>query len=798
LEFLTWTDAPAGSASVLFEEGRTIEGLEESGLMAAKVGNTALREIETLFAVGAIGGLSDGQLIERFLSGTRDETETAFAALVDRHGAMVMGVCRRLLSDSNDADDAFQATFLVLVRRAHSIARRDQLVNWLYRVAYQTARVARTRAAKRRAKERQVIDGLRARSTRDEAGCGDLLVHLDEELSRLPEKIRVPVVLCELEGQSRKEVALRLGIAEGTLSSRLARARKLLRDRLAKRGLALGAGALAAGLRHDVSAAAVRPALAKATVQAALRYATGGVVPRSVTSLTEGVLKTMFLTKLKAGAVVLLASCTMASLTTLATERVAALAAVASASPGPPQDPAADAAAKAEKPPAAGSDGVVQSKGRDLTPDGKLMYVNIYSNDKNVDRVSLHDFANVSILPKIQRTRGIGNATIPGNLVYPARIFLNPDRMRAHNVSSADVMKAISEQSMLGSPNLLGQATGKTSQSKEYVLTYIGGFNKLDQYASIVLKANPDGEILRVKDVGEVELGPRFFDIFSDVDGHPAAAIVLKQLPGWSAAIVIEAVKKNLEEIKAAAFPPGMNFEVIPLENQGMIYAVIETPPGSTLAYTSFKCHELEAIAKGIDEITSVSSLAGYQIRTEGRGSNAGTCLIQLKNRPDRKLTSRRIIEKLGEKCRTINVNLEFFEPPSVSVFVADGGVSVRVLDRTNSNNERLGRVPETFMDDLLKRKDLEGLFTFFASNYPQYELVINNDVAMQKRVSIANALENLPIVRGSDVQAEAKFRRLAAEDFANLFIKNDRGEMVPYSSFMQLKKKEGLNEINR
>src|SRR5215470_11087683 len=154
--------------------------------MAEKVGNTALREIETLFAVGAIGGLSGGQLIERFLSGTRDEAETAFAALADRHGAMVMGVCRRLLSDSNDADDAFQATFLVLVRRAHSIARRDLLANWLYRVAYQTARVARTRAAKKRAKERQVIDVLRTRSTQDEAGCGDLLMHLDEELSRLP------------------------------------------------------------------------------------------------------------------------------------------------------------------------------------------------------------------------------------------------------------------------------------------------------------------------------------------------------------------------------------------------------------------------------------------------------------------------------------------------------------------------------------------------------------------------------------------------------------------------------------
>jgi hypothetical protein len=114
---------------------------------------------------------------------------------------------------------------------------------------------------------------------------------------------------------------------------------------------------------------------------------------------------------------------------------------------------------------------------------------------------------------------------------------------------------------MIGMPARPGQATGKTSQSKEYVSTYIGRSNKPEQYANIILKARPDWEILRLKDVGQVELGPQFFDIYSDLNGHPSAAIVLKQLPGWSAGIVIEAVKKNLEQIKAAAFPPGMNIE---------------------------------------------------------------------------------------------------------------------------------------------------------------------------------------------------------------------------------------------
>ena len=142
------------------------------------------------------------------------------------------------------------------------------------------------------------------------------------------------------------------------------------------------------------------------------------------------------------------------------------------------------------------------------------------------------------------------------------RVWLNLDRMRAYNVSAEDVMKAVGEQSMIGSPGRLGQATGKTSQTVEYVLTWVGRYNKPEQYENIVLKANPDGEILRLKDVAKVELGPSYYNIYSDIDGHPSAAIVLKQIPGTNAATVIEEVKEKLEEIKEESFPPGMDFEV--------------------------------------------------------------------------------------------------------------------------------------------------------------------------------------------------------------------------------------------
>lgn len=682
-----------------------------------------------------------------------------------------------------------------------------------------------------------------------------------------------------------------------------------------------------------------------------------------------------------------------------------------------------------------------------------LMYVNIYSTDPGHDQNFLYNYAFVNLLPEIKRVRGIGSATILGSRQYAMRVWLNLDRMRAYNLSSDDVMKAMAEQSMIGSPGRLGQATGKTSQTVEYVLTWVGRYNKPDQYENIILRATPDGEVLRLRDIAEIELGPSYYNIYSDINGRPSAAIVLKQLPGTNATVVIEEVKKQLEEIQEKSFPPGMKFEVsydvssfleasieqvlhtlleafvlvslvvflflgdwrstliptiavpvsligtffflqllglsinlitlfalvlaigvvvddaivvveavhakmhekhlspyaatkevvneisgaiiaitfvmtavfvpvtfmtgpvgtfyrqfgitmatsivlsgvvaltltpvlcamilkphtgapkrrgplgillhifdrgvekvtggyaaflrpivtrrlltmlivggfataiylvnrqlpagfIPLEDQGMIYGIIQTKPGSTIEYTNSKAHELLEIATKIDGVNSVSSLAGYEVLTEGRGSNAGTCLINLKSWSQRKHSSKEIIHQLEEECKKISdVSLEFFEPPAVPGFGAAGGFSMRILDKTNNGNyAELGEVTKKFMDKLRERKEVKGLFTFFASNYPQYEVVINNDIAMQKGVSIGKAMDNLSIVVGSTweqgfilfgqfykvfVQAMPEFRRYP-EDLENMFVKNDQGEMVPYSAFMTIKKQQGLNEINR
>ncbi len=696
---------------------------------------------------------------------------------------------------------------------------------------------------------------------------------------------------------------------------------------------------------------------------------------------------------------------------------------------------------------------LVQREGVVITPiqPSMLMYVNLYSTDKNADEKFLYNYANVQLLPELQRISGMGRAQILGSRQYAMRIWLKPDRMRAYNVSTEEVMDAINEQSVIGRPGRLGQASGKTAQALEYVLTYKGRYNKPEEYGDIIIKANPNGEILKLKDLAEVELGSEFFDIYSNKDGNPAASIVLKQNFGSNASKVIDQVKVKLDELKKD-FPPGMNYEInydvskfvdasidkvlhtlleafllvalvvfiflgdwrstlipiiavpvsligafvflqmfgltinlvtlfalvlaigivvddaivvveavhekmekehlspfnavksilgeisgaiiaitlvmtavfipvsfmsgpvgifyrqfaitmasaivlsgvvaltltpvlcaiilknnhgkprkkspvnlfldwfnkrfdkltnryinllkiivnrrvvtygvliifafaivsvnknlpagfIPNEDQGMIYAIIQTPPGATLERTNGISRDLQKIAEEIEGVQSVSSLAGYEILTEGRGSNAGTCIINLKDWSDRKNNVKQIIEELEEKTRDIGAVVEYFEPPAVPGYGSSDGFSLRMLDKHNTvDYQEFDKVNKEFMIALKKRKELTGLFTFFAANYPQYELIIDNELAMQKGVSIGKAMENLNILIGSTyeqgfvrfntffkvyTQAGPEYRKLPS-DVLNLFIKNNKDEMVPYSAFMSMKKTQGPNEITR
>jgi RNA polymerase sigma factor (sigma-70 family) len=249
--------------------------------------------------------MTDGELLTRFLS-QRDHA--ALTVLVERHAPMVWGVCRRILRNHHDSEDAFQATFLVLVHKAATIVPREMVANWLYGVAQQTAVRLRATVAKRGVREMQMNE--LPEPAVAEASENEFLLLLDQELSRLPERFRVLIVLCDLEGKSRKEVARQLGCPDGTVASGIARARELLAKRLTQRGVVLSSGALATVLAQKVASAGVPVSVVSNTISAASSLTAGSVAPGSISipvaTLTQGVLKAMLLSKLKAVVAVVL------------------------------------------------------------------------------------------------------------------------------------------------------------------------------------------------------------------------------------------------------------------------------------------------------------------------------------------------------------------------------------------------------------------------------------------------------------------------------------------------------------
>lgn len=271
--------------------------------MASGQVGAVVRQIERLFAAGSVTAMNEGQLLERFVT-HRDEA--AFAALVARYGPMVLGVCRQMLHDPNDVDDAFQATFLVLVKKAATLRNRDLLGNWLYGVAYKVAHRARTVKARRLAAEKPCVEELAMGP--DQAG-NPPQPWIHEEVQRLPEKYRTPVVLCYLQGLTHEQAAERLRWPLGTVKGRLARARDMLRSRLTRKGMAFSSGILFLELARDARAT-VPDSLFESTVRAATsavsRPAAAGLISAQAAALSQGVLRTMLITQLKTMGVALL------------------------------------------------------------------------------------------------------------------------------------------------------------------------------------------------------------------------------------------------------------------------------------------------------------------------------------------------------------------------------------------------------------------------------------------------------------------------------------------------------------
>jgi len=681
-----------------------------------------------------------------------------------------------------------------------------------------------------------------------------------------------------------------------------------------------------------------------------------------------------------------------------------------------------------------------------------LMYINVFSKDPSMDQKFLYNFTDINMLSDLKRVNGVGDADIIGNREYAMRIWLKPDRMLAYKVSAEEVMEALSQQSLEASPGKTGESSGKTSQSFEYVLKYPGRFTTNAQYENIVIKANANGEILRLKDIAKVEFGCSMYDIYSTLNGRPSAAIAIKQSYGSNASQVIKDVKAKLIELKAS-FPKGVEYEIsydaskfldasiekvihtlveafilvglvvflflgdwrstvipaiavpvsligtfavmqffgitinivtlfalvlaigvvvddaivvieavhakmeeehlkpikatkkamgeisgaiiaitflmaavfiplafmsgpvgifyrqfsitmataiilsgvvaltltpalcaimlknnhgvarkktplnnfldgfntkfnnltgkyqnilgkivnkrsvtfglfiafctgiffinntlpagfIPNEDQGMFYAIIQTPPGSTLERTNEIARKLQKVAEGIDGVKSVSSLAGFEILTEGTGANSGTCLVNLKSWEDRKQSSTEIMKELEEKAKDITgATIEYFQPPAVPGYGAAGGFECRLLDKAGSGNyKRMEEVSVNFVKELNKRPELASVFTFYSASFPQFMMRIDNDLAQQKGVTIENATNTLSTLLGSNyeisfikydrqykviVQAGPEYRALP-EDVMKLYVKNNRDEMVPFSAFMHMEKVYGLSEITR
>ncbi|MDY0154970.1 MAG: efflux RND transporter permease subunit, partial [Prevotella sp.] len=681
-----------------------------------------------------------------------------------------------------------------------------------------------------------------------------------------------------------------------------------------------------------------------------------------------------------------------------------------------------------------------------------LMYINLYSNDPKADQKFLFNYADINISPELQRVDGMGDLDILGTRNYAMRVWLKPDKLTAYNLSADDVNQALEDQSIEASPGKLGESSGKRPESFEYVLKYPGRYTTPEEYGNIILKSNPNGQFVRLKDVATIDFGTEMYDIYSTLNGHPSAAITLKQAYGSNARDVIQNVKKTMAKLQKN-MPKGMHYELsydisrfldssidkvihtlfeafilvaivvfvflgdwrsaiipcmavpvsligsfavmsafgitlnmislfalvmaigivvddaivvieavnvkiatehlppleatqeamkeisgaivaitlvmasvfipvafmggpegmfyrqfsitmassiilsgfvaltltpalcaliltreqeqnlkkswlhkaldkfnssfdrgvigynkvlqrtvsnkfvtlpllllfcaiaffvnnsvpsgfIPEEDQGMVYAVIETPPGSTIERTNQVAHQLLNIVEKEEGVQSVSSLAGYEILSEGTSANSGSCLINLKSWKDRKHTAKEIIADLEKKCVAITgAHIEFFQPPSIPGYGAASGFELRLLDKTGNNDyHQMEKVSKDFVKELNKRPEIGSAFTFYSASYPQYMLRINNDIAEQKGVSIGSAMDNMSTLIGSDyetgfirfgkpykviVQASPQYRAYP-RNLLGLTVKNNQGDMVPYADFMQLQKVYGMSEITR
>lgn len=680
-----------------------------------------------------------------------------------------------------------------------------------------------------------------------------------------------------------------------------------------------------------------------------------------------------------------------------------------------------------------------------------LMYVNMLSADTAMDEKFLYNYADINLLAELKRIEGVGFADIMGSRDYSMRVWLNPQKMTNYSISTDDVINSLKQQNIEAAPGKIGENSGRTSQTLQYVLKYTGKFTTQEQYQNIIIKTDEGGEIIRLKDIAEVEFGSQEYDVLSKENGKPSAAILLKQRPGSNAREVIKNIKNRLEELKKN-FPPGVNYTIsydvsafldasikdviktlieafilvslvvfiflqdvkstlipaiavpvsligtfffmqlfgfslnmitlfalvlaigivvdnaivvieavhakmehqnigakvatmqamneisgaiiaitlvmsavfipvafmpgsagifykqfsltmaisivlsgvvaltltpalcalmldneghkqknrfissffqtfnhwydhlsgkykwfvetfatrrimvygslilflvitgvlgsiiptgfIPNEDQGTIYASITTPSGATLERTEKVVDEVQKTAQQMEEVSSVSTLAGFNVLSDGTGASYGMNLISLKKWDERSKSDKDVIEELKKRTAYIkDAKIEFFTPPPVPGFGNASGFELRLLDKTGKGDLKyLENIAKGFADSLDNRKELSNAFTTFDASFPQYLVKIDNAKAAQKGVIVADVLNTLQTYLGSEyatnfirfgqlyrvmVQASPEYRT-KPEDVLGLYVKNKNGEMVPSSAFLEIEKIYGPEVVTR
>ena len=682
-----------------------------------------------------------------------------------------------------------------------------------------------------------------------------------------------------------------------------------------------------------------------------------------------------------------------------------------------------------------------------------LLYLNVLSSDPNLDEKFLYNFADINILPELKRIEGVGFADIMGQREYAMRVWLNPVKMAAYKISTEDIVQSLKQQNIEAAPGKIGESSGKVEQSLQYVVKYAGKYNTKEQYENVVIKRDFQGELLRLKDVADIEFGSLDYDVLSKENGKPSAAIVLKQRPGSNASDVIQNIKTKMDELQKS-FPAGISYTYsydvsnfltasiegvlftlveafllvalvvfiflgdfrstvipaiavpisligtfffmqlfgfsinlitlfalvlaigivvdnaivvveavhakmeelhidakeateqamkeiggaiiaitlvmsavfipvaflpgptgvfykqfsitmaiaivlsgisaltltpalcamllknthgtirkktiinrfidkfnekynllavryrklielivnrrvvtglvllffcfatvglgnvvpsgfIPNEDQGTIYASITTPSGATLERSEDVVDAIQKIALQDKNVSSVSTLAGYNFLTDGTGASYGMNLISLKSWEERNgKTDQDVINELKDKTTHIkDAKIEFFTPPPVPGYGNSSGFELRILDKTGKGDlKKLEEVATNFAKELNKNEAIRNTFSSFDASFPQFMVNIDNAKAAQKGVNIKEVLGTLQTYLGSDyatnfirfnqmykvmVQSSPEFRA-KPEDILKLYTKNLEGEMVAMSSFLSIEKVYGPEQITR